>query len=63
MILLSFGCPDVREAVKSQLAHNLVLAFSLDSHLCIIVAFNHGDSDIENDVSEEHRGDNKADPE
>ena len=41
----------------------MVLAFSLNSHIAVIEAFDHGDSDIQHDVSEEHGGDDEGDEE
>ena len=54
-IFLFLWCRDVGEAIESQLSHHLVLALSLDSHVCIVVAFDHRDGDVEHDVGKEHR--------
>ena len=45
---------NVGEAVERQLSHHLILTFSLDTHLGIIEALDHGDRKIEHDVGEEH---------
>ena len=62
-VILRFGSLDIGEAVQGQLAHDLVLTLSLDSHLCIIEAFNHRDGDVEDNIGEEHGCADESEPE
>ena len=54
---------NVGEAIKGELGHHLILTLGLDTHLRVIETLNHGYSQVEHDVSEEHRCDNEGRPE
>jgi hypothetical protein len=45
------------------LCHHLVLAFSLDPHLSVVLGFHHRDCQVQHDVRKEHRSADPGDPE